>query len=77
MSGGSPDMLSARLDAVSSTLSETSRWMDQHSELFSDMASSDFDSSVPVPAVPRLPGEEEEAARTPPPPRPRQGQRQR
>ncbi|MFN8093362.1 MAG: hypothetical protein U0599_14300 [Vicinamibacteria bacterium] len=77
MSGGSPDMLSARLDAVSSTLSETSRWMDQHSELFSDMASTDFDSSVPVPAVPRLPGEEEEAARTPPPPRPRQGQRQR
>ena len=77
MSGGSPDMLSARLDAVSSTLSETSRWMDQHSELFSDMASADFDSSVPVPAVPRLPGEEEEAERTPPPPRPRQGQRQR
>ena len=77
MSGGSPDMLSARLDAVSSTLSETSRWMDQHSELFSDMASADFDSSVPVPAVPRLPGEEEEAERTPPPPRPRQGQRPR
>ncbi len=77
MSGGSPDMLSARLDAVSSTLSETSRWMDQHSELFRDMASSDFDSSVPVPAVPRLPGEEEEAERTPPPPRPRPGQRQR
>jgi hypothetical protein len=76
MSGGSPDMLSARLDAVSSTLSETSRWMDQHSELFTDMASADFDSSVPVPAVPRMPDEAEE--RTPPPiPRPRQGQRQR
>jgi hypothetical protein len=77
MSGGSPDMLSARLDAVSSTLSETSRWMDQHSELFTDMASADFDSRLPVPAVPAVPGEEE-AARTPPPvPRPRQGQRQR
>jgi hypothetical protein len=76
MSGGSPDVLSARLDAVSSTLSETSRWMDQHSELFSDMASADFDSRVPVPAVPRMPDEEDE--RTPPPiPRPRQGQRQR
>jgi hypothetical protein len=76
MSGGSPDMLSARLDAVSSTLSETSRWMDQHSELFTDMSSADFDSRVPVPAVPTVAGEEE--ARTPPPvPRPRQGQRQR
>jgi hypothetical protein len=78
MSGGSPDMLSARLDAVSSTLSETSRWMDQHSELFTDMASADFDSSVPVPAVPAVRGEETEEVRTPPPvPRPRQGQRQR
>ena len=43
----SPDALSARLDAVSSTLSDTSRWMDQHAELFTDMASADFDSSVP------------------------------
>lgn len=76
MSGGSPDMLSARLDAVSSTLSETSRWMDQHSELFTDMASADFDSRVPVPEVPAVRGEEEEAP-VPPVPRPRQGQRQR
>lgn len=77
MSGGSPDMLSARLDAVSSTLLETSRWMDQHSELFTDMASSDFDSRVPVPEVPAVRGEEEEAPVPPPVPRPRQGQRQR
>jgi len=74
---GSPDALSARLDAVSSTLSETSRWMDQHAELFTDMATADFDSSVPVPSVPRLPGEDEEQKAPPPIPRPRQGQRQR
>jgi hypothetical protein len=74
---GSPAALSARLDAVSSTLSETSRWMDQHAELFTDAASADFDSSVPVPAVPRLPGEDEAETAPPPLPRPRQGQRQR
>ena len=32
---GSPEVLSARLDAVSSTLTETSRWMDEHSDLLS------------------------------------------
>jgi len=44
-------VLSARLDAVSSSLRETSRWMDQHADLFSDLASSDLDS----PTLPRLP----------------------
>ena len=71
---GSPEALSARLDSVSSTLSETSHWMDQHSELFSEMASNDFDSGG-VPLVPPVAAPEEPSARPPRPPR--QGQRQR
>ena len=70
---GSPEMLSSRLDAVSATLSETSRWMDQHAELFSDMASADFDSTLPP--LPR-PAAEPPGERTAPLPRPRAGQRQ-
>ena len=73
---GSPEALSARLDSVSSTLGETSKWMDQHAEIFSDMAGQDFDSSLP--AVPRAVATEEDEPPSPPPvPRPRQGQRQR
>ena len=74
---GSPEALSARLDSVSSTLSETSRWMDQHAELLTDLSSSDFDSTIPpMPrSGPRVP--DEPAAPAPPPPRPRVGQRQR
>jgi hypothetical protein len=72
---GSPEALSSRLDSVSSTLSETSRWMDQHGELFSDMASADLDSSLPpLPSIPRAPAEEEPSS-PPPIPRPRQRQR--
>lgn len=76
---GSPDALSSRLDSVSATLSETSRWMDQHAELFTDMTSSDFDSTIPP--LPRVTGgivmgEGPATSATPPPPRPRQGQRQ-
>jgi len=73
----SPDAISARLDAVSSTLSETSRWMDQHAELFTDAASADIDTTMPMPSVPRLPEEAEDQKGPPPVPRPRQGQRQR
>ena len=74
---GSPEALSARLDSVSATLSETSHWMDQHSELFSEMAGGEFDSgSVPmVPPATPISAPEEPAARVPRPPR--QGQRQR
>ena len=71
---GSPEAISSRLDSVSSTLSETSKWMDQHAELFTDLATSDFDSTVPP--LPRIPVAAEPGA--PPPIRPpRQGQRQR
>jgi len=72
---GSPEALSARLDSVSSTLSETSRWMDQHAELFSEMASADFDATVPP--VPRPLAVPEPDASSPPPRPPRQAQRQR
>ena len=49
----SPEALSARLDAVSSTLSETSRWMDQHADLMTDLTSADLDDALP--SVPRTP----------------------
>jgi hypothetical protein len=73
---GSPEALSARLDSVSSTLGETSKWMDQHAEIFSDMASPDFGATIPP--VPRPVAVAEDEPPSPPPiPRPRQGQRQR
>jgi len=73
----SPEALSARLDAVSRTLGETSRFLDQHAEIFSDLSVTDFETGS-VPPLPRAPEEavEEEPA-SPPPPRPRVGQRQR
>jgi len=65
---GGPEVLSARLDAVSATLSETSRWMDQHAEFFSSMATDELDLG-------RMPGlgepAEPEKAPSPPPPPPR------
>jgi hypothetical protein len=80
----SPEALSARLEAVSQTLSESSRWMDQHADLLSDMTSADLDDSVPrVPGMPAepppLPAQEAEPGDEPRtrPPRPRTGQRQR
>ena len=78
----SPEALSSRLDAVSSTLSETSRWMDQHADLLSDMTSADLDSTS-VPQLPRVPSEtpleteEPEQPQAPRPPRPRVGQKPR
>jgi len=79
----SPEALSARLDAVSSTLSETSRWMDQHADLMTDLTSADLDDALP--SVPRTPVDtaaepvapEEPEDKTPRPPRPRTGQKQR
>jgi len=70
---GGPEVLSARLDAVSATLSETSRWMDQNAELFSSLATDDLDSGT-VRSLPRTPAVE--SAPPPPVPRPRTGQRQ-
>jgi len=66
--GGGPDQLSARLDAVTSTMAETTRWMDQNAELLGALATDDVD----VAALPRLP---EAPAPPPPPPPPRQKQK--
>jgi hypothetical protein len=71
----SPEALSARLDAVSRTLGETSRFLDQHADIFSDASITDFETGS-VPPLPRAPEEEAEEQR-PTPPRPRVGQRQR
>jgi hypothetical protein len=52
--------------------------MDQHAELFSDLASEEMDSGR-APGLPSLPEPtpEEPEKETPPPPRPRPAQRQR
>ncbi len=61
---GGPEVLSDRLDAVTSTMAETSRWMDQHAELFGTLASDDAD----VATLPRLPDAPAQPAPPPPPP---------
>lgn len=62
---GGPDFLSARLDAVSSTLLETSRWMDQHAEFFRSLGG---EEEAAPPVLPRLPEIPKAAAGLPPPP---------
>jgi hypothetical protein len=71
---GRPEVLSARLDAVSQTLSETSRWMDQHADLMADLAADDLDSGH-VPQLPPALDEPEASGARPPRPRPEQRQR--
>lgn len=70
---GGPEFLSARLDAVTSTLAETSKWMDQHAEF---LGSLDLDDEVGGPTMlPHLPEEQPQkppAASPPPPPKARQ-----
>jgi hypothetical protein len=71
---GGPDFLSARLDAVTSTLSETTKWMDQHAELISTLSGDDVAAGPPgiqisPPALTATPP-------SAPPPPPRQKQRQ-
>ncbi len=72
---GGPDFLSARLDAVSSTLLETSRWMDQHAEFFRSLGGEE--EAVPA-VLPRLPEPLPAAETVPePPPLPRPRARQK
>jgi len=74
---GGPEALSARLDAVSTTLSETSRWMDQHAELFSALATEDLDAVVPPqPHAPPVAAPEPPEPPAPPRPRPRPRQKE-
>ena len=65
---GGPEMLSARLDAVSSTLTETSRWMDQNADLFSSLGTDD-ELPATLPTLPKAPAVEPPEM---PPPRKRQ-----
>lgn len=67
---GGPDLLSARLDAVSSTLLETSRWMDQHAEFFRSLGGEEEVVPMALPRLPELPPTP--GATPPPPPRARQ-----
>lgn len=67
---GGPELLSTRLDAVSQTLAETSRWMDQNAELLGGLGSDLLDG--PAAALPQLADSPPE---TPPPP-PRRRQRE-
>lgn len=67
---GGPEFLSARLDAVTSTLAETSKWMDQHAEF---LGSLDVDEQAVGPTL--LPSLAEEAAAPPQPPAARVKQR--
>lgn len=39
---GRPEMLSMRLDAVTTTMSETSRWIDEHGDFFDSLAGPDL-----------------------------------
>lgn len=50
---GSPDLLSQKLDAVTSTMGETTRWMDEHREILGSLGESPL---TEVPDMPRLPG---------------------
>ncbi len=44
---GKAELISTRLDAVTSNMSETSRWMDEHAEFFGTLESSDAMSGLP------------------------------
>ena len=69
---GGPEVLSSRLDAVTATLDETSKWMDQNAEILGSLTD-ELETGAHLP--PLLEAEPEtEAARRPPPPK-RKGQR--
>jgi len=70
---GGPEMLSARLDSVSSTLTETSRWMDQHADIFGSEDTAEALSG----SLPTLPSTSLDEPPPPPPPPPRRRQSER
>ena len=72
---GGPQFLSDRLDAVTSTLTETSKWMDQHAELFSGLSTDDVMAASPsLPSAPPLPASAPQSPAPQPPPRQKQKQ---
>ncbi len=72
---GGPDFLSARLDAVSSTLLETSRWMDQHAEFFRSLGGEEEAVPAVLPRLPETLPAAETAPEPPPLPQPRARQK--
>jgi hypothetical protein len=51
---GKPEALSLRLDAVTSTMADTTRWMDDHADFFDSLAGSETRSRLPdLPEPPR------------------------
>ena len=67
---GGPEELSSRLDSVTSALGETSKWMDQHAELFGSLAADEPDTTAGV--LPRLPEAPAPSPAAAPPPRTKQ-----
>jgi hypothetical protein len=55
---GQPEVLSERLDAVTSTMSETSRFLDEHAEFFGSLAAGEAESAAI--GLPRMPETVEE-----------------
>jgi hypothetical protein len=65
-----PEQMSSRLDAITATLGETSRWMDQNAEILGALGGEEADA--PAIALPALPEPPQPATPPPPPPRSRQ-----
>ncbi len=61
-----PEAMSSRLDAITATLGETSRWMDQNAEILGALGGEEFEP--PVVTLPRLPEPPRPASPPPPPP---------
>ncbi len=70
---GGPEMLSARLDAVSNTLTETSQWMDQHADLLGPEDAGEVRDGSAADACRRPPAEEPPPVPRPPRKRQREG----
>jgi len=68
-----PEVLSSRLDAISSSLTETSQWMDEHADLFGSEEPSEALSGT----LPTLPATSLDEPPPPPPPPPRRRQSER
>jgi hypothetical protein len=51
---GGPEALSARLDAVTTTMTETSRWMDAHADLFDPLSPTTSEAPPALPSLPEL-----------------------
>jgi hypothetical protein len=67
-----PEGMSSRLDAITATLGETSKWMDQNAEILGSISMEEADG--PSMTLPRLPEPAQPATPPPPPPRRRQQQ---